>query len=329
VQAPDKNFETNIYTLELIPVSKKTAIVKELAKIEKATPKMDWFSYLKYGVMFHWTSMTMPLQGEQKSYKDAVRDFDVGAFVSMVERMGADYVIFTGNHAENYFPGPLKKWEKEYPGMTTERDLIAEISDALKKKNIRFILYLASHIYAKIKDEKTDLKEFERLNFELITEIGKHYKDKIDGYWFDGWYQSNEKFPGFDYEKFYNICKIGNPNRLLGLNTWLYTITTPWQDYWAGEVYTEGTPPVNRINQSGPAKGLQFHNLIVMEDDWLHTKKNTKIISPTVKVDNLINYISSSIGKGPITLNIIIYEDGTVSEESLAVMEKLKQKFKK
>lgn len=327
ISAPDKSFETNIYTLELIPVSKKPAIVKELAQIEKALPNMDWFSSMKFGIMLTWTSQTMPRTGPQKSYQDAVKDFDVNAFVKSVEQTGADYVIFSGNHAVPHFPGPLKNWEKLYPGMTTERDLIAEISDALKKKHIRFILYLATHVYAKYK--QVDLKEFERINFELLSEIGKHYKDKIDSYWLDGWYQCNERFPEFNYEKFYRICKAGNPNRLLGLNTWLYTITTPWQDYWAAEIYDVGKPPTARICQYGPGKGLQFHALVVIEDDWVFTKQGTEKNYPNLNEDSLINYVSSCVGKGPVTLNLLIYQDGSIGEESMAVIERLKQRLKK
>jgi hypothetical protein len=324
----NEQIETNISSLELIPSSKKKLIANDLKRIESIRPDMKWFSKLRYGAMFHWTSEAMPLSGEPKSYKEAVKDFDVDAFAVMVEKMGVDYIIFTGCHAQPHFPGPLKQWEKEFPGMTTERDLISEISDALKKKNIKFILYLSTHIYGKLKDVEQD--EFERLNFELISEIGEHYKDKIDGYWFDGWYQCHEKFPTFDFEKFYNISKIGNPNRLLALNTWLYTINTQWQDYWAGEIYSEGVPQSQSICQTGPAKGLQFHHLVVLQTDegWVHTKMNTRIASPSYTNEELVKYISSCHEIGPITLNMSIYQDGTVGEEALQFMKNVKTHFK-
>ncbi|MDB4584290.1 alpha-L-fucosidase, partial [Draconibacterium sp.] len=321
--------ETNIYSLELVPSSKKKLIANDLKRIESIRPDMKWFSKLRYGAMFHWTSEAMPLSGEPKPYKEAVKDFDVDAFVAMVEEMGLDYIIFTGNHAQPHFPGPLKEWEKEFPGMTTERDLITEISEALKKKNIKFILYLSTHVYSKFREVESD--EFERLNFELLAEIGEYYKDKIDAYWFDGWYQCHREYPAFNYEKFYNICKLGNPNRLLSLNTWLYPINTPWQDYWAGEVYTEGVPQRKSICQTGPAKGLQFHHLVVLQtkEGWVHTKRNTKIAPPSFTAEELVKYISSCDDIGPISINMSIYQDGTVGEEALQVMREVKAIIRK
>jgi len=327
VKAPVDTFETVIYTLELIPESKKTAVLKDIAEARAARPQIGWFSTMKYGVMFHWTSLTTPPTGPLKPYKDAVKEFDVHAFVNMVERTGADYVIFTGCWAETYIPAPLQQWEKEYPGHTTERDLVTEISDSLKKRNIRFFLYLSTHVYAKY--DKVNTKEFERLNYELISEIGERYKDKIAGYWFDGWYQSLQKHPDFDFEKFYRVCKIGNPNRLVALNSWLYPIVSEWQDYWAAEVYSPGTTPENTIVKSGPGKGLQFHSLIALQADWAHTSLNSKVDPNRLSAEEAIKYISACEGKGPVTINIEIYQDGTIGEESLAEMEKIKQELNK
>lgn len=327
LDAPTDDFQTIIFNLELIPANKKALVIKEATKARKARPQMDWFASMKYGMMFHWTSLTTPATGPLKPYKEAVRDFDVKAFLNMVEKTGSDYIIFTGNWAETYIPAPLKQWEKEYPGHTTNRDLLSEISDGLKKMNKRLILYLSTHVYAQF--NKVDDDKFERLNNELIAEIGERYKDKIDGYWFDGWYQSYQKHPNFNFERFYNTCKIGNPNRLLALNSWLYPNVTEWQDYWAGEVYTPGEIPMDRIIKNGPGKGLQFQSLLALEGDWSHTALNTKIRSPRLKTENIIDYINGCQGKGPVTINIEIYQDGSISDEALAVMEKIKQRFNK
>ena len=140
VNAPDQSTETVINTLELIPQTQKKAVLEDIAKATSSRPNMTWFSSLKYGVMFHWTSLTAPPAGSLKPYKQAVNDFNVPEFVNMVERTGADYVIFTGCWAETYIPAPLQQWEKEYPGHTTERDLISEISDGLNKRGIKFFL---------------------------------------------------------------------------------------------------------------------------------------------------------------------------------------------
>lgn len=311
-----------VYSVELMPVNKKKLAMEDVRRAVQVRPSTDWFSALRYGLMFHWTAQSAPRSGPIRPYAEAVNDFNVQAFADMVEATGAEYIIFTGNHAEPHFPGPLQNWEREYPGRTTKRDLIAEISDELEKRNIRFILYLATHIYAKQKE--VDDTEFERLNRELVTEIGEHYGDKIDGYWLDGFYQSYASHPGFDFENFYKISKAGNPNRLLALNSWLYPVVSQWQDYWAGEVYTPSSTPSTRILPSGPGKGLPFQSLVVLENDWVHEKTDTKIPAPRLKAEQLINYISSCSGKGPVTINVGIYQDGSIGEAAFEELKKIK-----
>lgn len=319
--------EINLYSIELLPLAKKGLVNKDLAKAAKAKPDMKWFTESPYGLMFHWTSQSAPQKGQIKPYNDAVNSFDVSAFVKMVQKTGASYIIFTTNHAEPYFPAPLKNWETEFPGHTTRRDLVAEIADSLNKHKIKLILYMATHIYAKY-DTVND-EEFSRLNFSLLSEIGQRYKSKVAGYWLDGWYQSYAKHPSFDFEKLYNVCKVGNPNRLLTLNSWVYPINTTWQDYWSGEFYNIGNPATKQILETGPGKGLQAQTLIVMEkDDWLHQPLNTNITAPGITASDLAKFINEQRGKGPVTVNIQIYQDGRISDEALKVMQTVKQLVK-
>ncbi len=313
-----------VYAVELLPVKQKAAIEEDRIRAQKMRSNTDWFAKIPYGVMFHWTSQSAPEQGPLKPYNEAVNAFDVGAFVNMVVKTGAGYVILTTNHAEPYFPAALKEWEKVYPGHTTKRDLIEEIADSLQKHCIKLFLYMATHIYAKY-DSVSDA-EFKRLNYTLVGEVGERYKKKVAGFWFDGWYQCYKRHPDFDLEQFHKICKTGNPDRLICLNSWLYPIISLWQDYWAGEVYTIGKPQKHQIIEDGPGRGLQTHNLVVMEtEDWLHTSLNTKIPPPHLKPDELINFISKSKGKGPVTINIQIYQDGKISNDALSVMEQVKK----
>ncbi len=130
--------------LELVPVDYKDATLADQAEAERQRASTDWFADAKYGVMFHWTTESLPHKGETKSYAEAVRDFDVPAFVEMVEKTGASYVLFTAMHGDPTFPAPIKEWEEAFPGMTTERDLIGEIADALGRRKIKLGLYFAS-----------------------------------------------------------------------------------------------------------------------------------------------------------------------------------------
>jgi hypothetical protein len=307
-----------VYALELQRLGDRNKIAAEVRAAIQSRPNTDWFAKMRYGLMFHWTSQTAPRTGHTRPYKDAVQGFDVDAFVRMVEQSGASYVLFTGNHADPTFPGPLKEWEKTHPGWTTERDLIADIADGLSRRGIRFLLYLATHTYAKV--GKVGNQEFADINHRLITEIGNRYGAKISGYWLDGWYQAFERYRDFPFESFYQASKAANPERLLALNSWLYPITTPWQDYWAAEIYSLGVPPQNRIIQSGPGESLQYHALLALEGDWVHTKENTPIQAPVLGTPALLSFMDACAGKGPVTLNVLIYQDGTISESSMNVL---------
>lgn len=312
-----------LFGLELHRVEDREEIATEIRRATQARPDSDWFAEMGYGLMFHWTSQTAPRSGPIRPYKDAVNDFDVDAFVRMVVQTGADYVIFTGNHAEPHFPAPLKEWEKIHPGWTTERDLIAEVADGLRKHDIKLMLYLATHVYAK--SDKAEDQEFADINHTLITEIGNRYGDKISGYWLDGWYQASQRHRDFPFESFYQASKAGNPDRMLALNSWLYPIATPWQDYWAAEIYSLGVPPQHRIIQSGPGESLQYHALLALERDWVHTKEDTPIKAPVLDTPAMLAFMDACTGKGPVTLNVLIYQDGTISESSMDVLRAVKK----
>jgi hypothetical protein len=307
-----------LFAVELQRLGDRDKITAEVRDAIQSRPNSDWFAKMRYGLMFHWTSQAAPRTGPIRPYKDAVKDFDVDAFVQMVKQTGANYVIFTGNHADPHFPAPLKEWEKTHPGWTTERDLIAEIADGLSKHDIKLLLYLATHTYAKL--GKVESQEFTDINHTLIREIGSRYGAKISGYWLDGWYQSSARHRDFPFKSFYEASKAGNPERLLALNSWLYPVATPWQDYWAGEIYSLGVPPQHRIIQSGLGQSLQYHALLALEGDWVHEKENTPIKAPVLDTPALLAFIDACAGQGPVTLNVLIYQDGTISESSMNVL---------
>ena len=153
-----------------------------------------------------------------------------------------------------------------------------------------------------------------RTAYSSSRRFGSRYGEKISGYWLDGWYQSSQRYRDFSFESFYRAAKAGHPKRLLALNSWLYPIATPWQDYWAGEIYSPGMPPRNRIIRDGPGESLQYHALLALEGDWVHTKENTPIKAPVLDTPGLLAFLNACAGKGPVTLNVLIYQDGTICE---------------
>lgn len=311
-----------IRALELIPLANAPDARDEIERAEAARPDTDWFSDLRYGLMFHWTSQAAPRAGASQNYATAVAEFNVQAFVQMVASTGADYIIFTTNHAAPHFPAPLSEWEKLHPGQTTERDLVRELADELDKHDIALILYFATHIYADL--EHADRTHFTDANVRLLSEVGERYGRSIAGFWLDGWYQAAEKYGDLPYKEVYRASKAGNADRLLALNSWIYPIVTPWQDYWAGETFSIPTVPSARIIDDGPGTGLRYHALLALEGEWVHTAHDTPIPAPVLDTGELLKFINASAGKGPVTLNVLIYQDGTISEPSMNVLRQVR-----
>ena len=74
-------------------------------------------------------------------FQKAVDSFDVKKFMGQVQHAGADYLLFTACHALQMLPAPHPVIEKILPGRTCNRDLIAELADALAAKGKHFLVY--------------------------------------------------------------------------------------------------------------------------------------------------------------------------------------------
>ena len=275
--------------------------------------------------MFHWHSFSQPRYGPQKSYAEAVRDFDVEAFADMVNQTGAGYVLFTLNHSHSHCPAPIASWEKVYPGWTTQRDLVADLADALDKRGIKLMLYIASHILGKL--TKVSQEELVDIHSKVLTEIGLRYGKKVSGFWLDGWEDViPPKYPNVPYERIFEASKAGNPDRLIGFNHWFYPDLTPWQDYWAGEITSIQKPAPGRYIEYAAGEGLQFQTLLMLEDNWGHRTPNTEIGQPRCTEEQLIRYVKACMeNQGVVTINLGIYQDGGIGEKSLRMMQALKR----
>ncbi len=317
---------------ELLPISKKVAIANEETRAKNARASVNWLVETGYGLMFHWTSQSVQSDGSIKPYEDAVNDFDVEKFASMVEETGAGYVLFTIGHAESYCPAPLKSWERIHPGHTTKRDLIKEIANALNNKDIRLLCYLNGPLAFKFPKNKTTPEQNQAFiaNYtDILTEMGKRYQDKIVGYWFDSWYRIFEGFPEVPFEDFYKVTKVGNKDRIICLNPWIYPDVTPWQDYWSGEVQDPIGLPENGYMNNGPSPHLPYQALLTMEKH-LWVQQEPVISDPKFTSEQLSSYIKECMENGgAVTINLAIYQDGTVGEKALQVMKGVKENIRK
>ena len=104
-----------------------------------------WLQKSGYGLMFHYEAFR---EHSAQSYNRAVDSFDVNGFVSAVKSTEAGHVIFViGQHWGRYC-APNSAYEKLLGTgngvWTSKRDLILEIGEELKERDIRLIIYMTA-----------------------------------------------------------------------------------------------------------------------------------------------------------------------------------------
>ncbi len=335
-------------SLELVRNSDYPALLKRIDEYQTDT---TWMSKSGYGLMFQagaWgypKPLNPPLprgQVERKSLEEYANDFDLPAFVEMVKGTGASYVIWSITWCEYLMCAPIKSVDR-YLGHsenTSTRDLIGEMADALKKEGIKFMLYYHRgeiHQVPWFQGEDYPHEEFSKRGtgdrsvffdswVEIITEIGERYGDRVDGWFIDGGFVY---YPA-PYERMGQAMRAGNPNRITSWNSWYIVKYTDFQDASFGEGSRGGRGPHSAGPNSdgryisGQYKGLLQHGMFEMENAWGVKQPNQYIktkITPEQGVKIVTNARTNS---APVSFNMMMYEDGSVSEDSLKVFEAIK-----
>jgi hypothetical protein len=331
---PQGKESMRLRSVELTPVSWKPRVEGEERRATKARASTDWLVRSGYGVMFHWTGQSKPRTGPPKTYAEAVRDFPIKDFVEMVQETGAGHVLFTVNHAIPHCPAPIASWEKVHPGMTTSRDLLGELADALAKADIRFLLYINSPTFGNMtragsveSSPGPSDAQYVDMHCEVLNEIGKRYGRKLHGYWFDSWYQSFERYPKVQQERIFEACKTGNQDRITAFNFWTLPVCTPWQEYWAGEVSEPGPPASSRYIERGAGAGLQFQSLLYLDAPWVHSRPDAEMEPPRFSDEVLASYVQSCMqNQGAVTVNLGVYQDASIGRQARQLMRSVRRK---
>jgi hypothetical protein len=298
----------------------------------------NWMVEAQYGLMFHWTSQSMPRQGPPLSYCEAVRNFDVEKFAKTVSQMGAGFVVFTTSHAGFYFPGPNPVIDSILPGRTCSRDLIGDIADALSRRHIRLELYFHPGHDDAPWWQRTHFDDNKAAYFKqwrrIISSIGKRYGTKLAGWWFDDaaftYYPFNP-----DWRKMTAAARAGNPNRVIAYNSWILPKLNNFYDVFAGENASWETKyedlsylPIGGTGRyiDGPQKDLQAEITVLIDDDWGHFKKDRSIGPPHIPAEQIVSKLKDALSRKAVPLlDIEIYQDGAVSPDTLQDLEEVRK----
>jgi hypothetical protein len=328
-------------SLEIVKPAVKASLQNEALALRQ-TP--IWFTDAVYGLMFQWTNRATPLKGSIKPWEEKVNDFDLAGFVDMVEQSGAAYVLWSITWGEQYISAPIQSLDAIIKGRTTKRDLLGEMADALHERGIKLIFYYhygydcnhsidadwmkASGGY------KADKTELYQNWMAIVSEIGERYGDKLNGWWFDGgqrYYNCHFDNSAADqgmlsapFKELTLAAKAGNSERVVAYNSWVKPSLTEYQDYYAGEGAHIPAGVKNGVIPFGPQKGLLAHGCFTLEQKWGHIEKNTPIANPKYALDKLLKKVQAAKNNGyPLSINLEMYEDGSVSPQSVALLQKL------
>jgi len=186
----------------------------------------------KFGVMVHWLSARTPQQYPHatKDHNDVVDRFDLAGFLDSFRRTGADWLTFTIGQNTGYYASPNRVLDRlAGPGYASDRDLVLEIAQGVKKLGKRFIAYIpaaagftpeAKQAFAWTDEKDAPMDEGQRRFTDFIAEYARRYGTLLDGWWFDGVYANHPMHRDLPvYSKLWlDAARAGNPQAAVALN---------------------------------------------------------------------------------------------------------------
>ena len=301
----------------------------------------DWLAGCTLGLSVHWTAKSMPRQGAAENFQEAVDQFRLDQFLAAVELSGVDYVIFTATHALQMLPCPHPVIDRILPGRTAKRDLLGEIARGLAARGKKLIVYY-NHSCNYGDDpaweqavgyHAQDKNRLAENICAIVRWLGERYGQLIQAWWFDSSYSLDGRGPAnsvttdmtrfaFPWEQLTVAAKAGHTDRLVtynaGFNTFLYT---EHQDYWAGEMTNLDTPPTSRFLPSG----LQWHGWTCLDDQrWVYGDNRSAPHPPLYSDADLLAFVlKCRQHQAPMCFNVVVYQDGTLAEESVSQLRRL------
>lgn len=302
-----------------------------LLSFSQGSGRAAWMQDAKFGVMTHYL-VGSKLSAEE--WNRRVDAFDVEKLADEVASTGAKYMIFTVGQNSGHYCSPNATYDKIVgisPSKCSRRDLIMDLSKALKKRDIRLIAYLPSGAPNADSVAIRQLEwnwgercaEFQVKWESVIREWSDRWGDNIVGWWFDGCYLPNTMYRGEapNFTTFAAAARHGNPNNIVAYNTGVNTpITTvsPDEDYISGEV---NNPPsgwwigIDDPIKLGTYDGAQCHVLTYLGDSWGGGSprfSDAEALTHTRKVTD---------SRGAITWDVPITPEGVIPAEFITQLK--------
>src|ERR1035441_8398338 len=136
-----------LYQLLCVILALTTAAIAGQEPTPAASHRTDWFHQAKWGVFMHYMGDTV-LKGDEltiENWNKAVDSFDVKGLADQLASAGAGYFVLTLGQNSGYYCAPNAAYDRLTgiaPSKCAKRDLVADLSEALRVRRIRLMVYL-------------------------------------------------------------------------------------------------------------------------------------------------------------------------------------------
>jgi len=309
--------------------------------------RTDWFHEARWGVMTHYLGAPPSSSGgaelTAEMWNRQVDAFDAEGLANQLASTGAKYLLFTIGQNSGHYCAPNATYDKLVgitPSKCSRRDLVADLGEELKKRDIRLLVYLPSGAPAADVEARKKLGwrwghaggwqlpgepvggrlvEFQRKWEAVIREWSLRWKNDVSGWWIDGCYFADEMYRFDDEPNFASFAaalRAGNPEAIVAFNPGVrvpVVVHTKHEDYTAGEVNLDRLPeaaatcPGRWLERDG-AK-VQYHILTFLGESWCRGER------PQWGDDKIIGLTRQVVEKGGVvTYDVPIQKSGLIPQ---------------
>lgn len=298
--------------------------------------RADWLCQAKWGVMTHylsdWIARRENADMSVERWNEMIDAFDVERLADQLESLSARYYLITIGQNSGYYLAPNATYDRLVgiePGKCSRRDLVADLSVALRDRGIPLMVYLPAGAPGGDRAAVEALqwrrgpyrnREFQLKWEQVIREWSARWRAGIAGWWFDGCYWANSMYRQPDapnFASFAAAARAGNTASILAFNPGVYArihAVTPHEDYIAGEINDPGGINFARIDD-GRRDGSQLHILSYLGQSWGRGE-------PRFTAEQIVEWSRTIWGRGgAVTWDVPIETEGYISAPFVAQLQ--------
>lgn len=321
-----------------------TVVIASLSSSASQLPgEVNWMKDAKWGISHHylaggtldnaWYKIT-----DYNEWNHYVNGFDVNDYADKAVKLGYSYVIFTITQNRGYLSTPSDIYDlhspacpskKVAPGCITQvnsnqadytptRDLVLDLAKALKRKGIKLIAYIPSHLGDRWTGTKTKAPYPDWFITGFISERSQAWGANIAGWWFDNWFEADESKQKLEAKNAYFVAdqlaqsvRSGNPNATISFHAGdehSFTPKEPHSQYTSGKTNELPKAPSSKKVITALGSKVQWHGFTYTSlGGWGQVKSSLKYSN--TEIANRVKLIVDE--GGLITLDVAINADGS------------------